>query len=137
MSGTGAKSYTSDLKETELAGRLINVESEIFFWAYARERNLCRVKRAGHYHVKKKRVKFFDLFFKSAYMQQERSDLFIREFLACGGHLPATMLDGVDNPLVIYSFLPLRIGEVSHTYNLAVVISGAILTVTLSASLLE
>jgi hypothetical protein len=47
------------------------------------------------------------------------------------------MLDGVDNPLVIYSFLPLRIGEVSHTYNLAVVISGAILTVTLSASLLE
>jgi hypothetical protein len=24
------------------------------------------------------------------------------------------MLDGVDNPLVIYSFLPLRIGEVSH-----------------------
>ena len=99
--------------------------------------NLSRVKRAGHYHVRKKRVKFFDLFFKSAHIQHERSDLFLSEFLACGGHLSTTMLDGVNNPFVIHSLVPLRIGEVSHTYDLTVVTSSAILTVTLGALLFE
>ena len=99
--------------------------------------NLSRVERGGHYHVRKKRVKFFDLLFKSAHVQHERSDLFVSEFLTLGGHLAATMCDGINNPLVIYSFVPHRIGEVSRTDNLTIVISGAILTVTLGAFLFE
>jgi len=47
------------------------------------------------------------------------------------------MLDGINYPFVIYSLLPLRIGEVSRTYNLTIVISSAILTVTPNAFLFE
>lgn len=70
-------------------------------------------------------------------MQHERSDLFLSQFFALRGHLAATMFDGINDPLVIHLFVPQRIAEVSRTDNLTVVVSGAILTVTLRAFLFE
>lgn len=78
-----------------------------------------------------------NLFSKRANVLRERNDLFCSELLAEGGHLSAAMLDGVNNSLVVYSLLPLRIGEVSGSDNLAVVISRPILPMALNAFLFE